>query len=245
MIDLKTYQSPDEVTWCPGCGDFGILAAIKQALAMLELRPHEVLLTSGIGCGSKLPHYVNVNSYDALHGRPVPVALGAKLGNHQLKVIAVHGDGDGYGIGVGHLVHSARRNADIVDIVENNQVYGLTKGQFSPTSDYGMVTTTSPDGTVEVAINPIALGLANGATFIARGFSGEPKYLARLIAQAIEHRGYALVDVLQPCVIYNKINTYDWFRERIYKVEEDGNYAPADRNAAWLKAQEWGDRIPV
>lgn len=245
MSEVKDFASPVRPTWCPGCGDFGILNALKRALASLELGPHQALLVSGIGCGSKLPDYIKANGFMGIHGRALPIATGAKLANHELKVIAVHGDGDGYGIGGNHFLHTMRRNMDLVDIVQNNQVYGLTKGQYSPTSERGFVTKTSPEGAIEVAVNPIALALATGATFISRGFAGELPHLAQLIAQAIEHRGYALVDVLQPCVTFNRVNTYDWFRARVYKLEEEEGYDPSKREAAWEKAFEWGDRIPI
>jgi 2-oxoglutarate ferredoxin oxidoreductase subunit beta len=245
MSDQKLFLSPEKSTWCPGCGDFGILAAIKGALASLDLYPHQILVVSGIGCGSKLPHYLRANGFNSLHGRGLPIATGAHLGNHSLKVIAVTGDGDGYGMGGGHLIHTMRRNPDITHIVQNNQVYGLTKGQYSPTSDRGYVSSTSPEGSLEFAISPLALGIAAGATFLARGFSGEPKPHAAMIARGIQHSGYALIDVLQPCVTFNKLNSYDWYRERVYKVEEETGYDPTDRLAAWKKAEEWGNRIPT
>ncbi len=245
MYDMKTYESIDEATWCPGCGDFGILAGIKQALMQLELAPHEVMFFSGIGCGSKLPHYIKANGFDALHGRGVPVASGFHLANTDLRVIHVSGDGDSYGIGAGHLANAARRNVDILQIVENNQIYALTKGQYSPTSDKGFITTTTPEGSIEVAINPLALALSTGASFIARAFANDVKYLANLIARGIMHKGYALIDVLQPCVTYNHVNTKEWYRMRIYKVEDEKDYAPTDRDYAFRKAMEWGERIPV
>jgi 2-oxoglutarate ferredoxin oxidoreductase subunit beta len=207
VSELKIFNGGQKSTWCPGCGDFGILAAIKQALAGLDVYPHDVMLVSGIGCGSKLPHYMRANGYNSLHGRALPIAQGIKLANHALHVIAVTGDGDGYGIGQGHFIHAMRRNADITHIVENNQVYGLTKGQYSPTSERGYISTFSPEGAIEFAINPIALALSAGATFIARASAADPKHMANVIAQAITHKGYALVDCLQPCVTYNKVNT--------------------------------------
>ena len=243
-LEPKLYDKPTEITWCPGCGDFAILKALKTALAELGIAPHEVLIVSGIGCGSKLPDYTNANGFMTIHGRPLAAATGARLANPNMKMIVVNGDGDSYGIGGNHFVHTARRNPDICHIVENNQIYGLTKGQYSPTSDRGFVTTTSPDGAIETAFNPMSVALACGATFIARGFAGEPKHLAELIAQGLEHRGYALIDVLQPCVTFNRVNTYDWYRQRTYHLEEEG-YDPSDRQAAWERAQEWGDRIPV
>jgi 2-oxoglutarate ferredoxin oxidoreductase subunit beta len=243
-VTAKDYASTVKPTWCPGCGDYGILNALKQGLVQAGLAPHEVLVVSGIGCGSKLPDYANVNGFMTLHGRPVPVATGAKLANHGLKVITVHGDGDFLGLGMGHFIHTVRRNLDITDLLQNNQIYGLTKGQYSPTSDSGFVTKTSPDGAVEMAANPVALALAAGGTFVARGFAGDAKALAKLIAQAVEHKGYALVDILQPCVTFNRKNTYDWYRERVYDLA-DTEHDPANRVAAFEKALEWGDRIPL
>lgn len=245
MSDLKLFNGGQKSTWCPGCGDFGILASLKQALAALDLHPHEVMLVSGIGCGSKLPHYLHANGYNSIHGRSLPVAQGIKLANHRLNVIAVTGDGDGYGIGQGHFVHAMRRNADITHVVENNQVYGLTKGQYSPTSERGYISSFSPEGAIEFAINPIAIALAAGATFIARTFAGDTKHLSATLQAAIKHRGYALVDCLQPCVTYNKLNTYDWYRARVYKLGEEVGYNPADKLQAFAKAQEWGERIPI
>jgi len=245
MLSTKVFNSPVKPTWCPGCGDYGILNAVKRALTELELAPHQVLFFSGIGCGSKLPDYINANGFTSIHGRPIPIAQGAKLANHELTVIVVAGDGDTYGIGGNHFVHAVRRNPDITIIAENNQVYGLTKGQYSPTSDRGFITSTTPEGAIETAFNPLALALATGATFIARGFSGDPKHLAGLIVKAIQHKGFALVDVLQPCVIFNRVNTYDWYRARVYKLDEEEGYDLADKTAAWEKAQEWGERIPL
>jgi 2-oxoglutarate ferredoxin oxidoreductase subunit beta len=199
---------------------------------------------SGIGCGSKLPDYANLNGFMTLHGRPLPIATGARLANHGLKVITIHGDGDALGLGMGHFIHTARRNIGIVDLIQNNQIYGLTKGQYSPTSDAGFITSTSPDGAVEMAAHPVALALTAGGTFIARGFAGDVKGLGELIAQALQHKGYALVDILQPCVTFNRKNTYDWYRERVYDLAET-DYDPGDRVAAFQKALEWGDRIPL
>jgi 2-oxoglutarate ferredoxin oxidoreductase subunit beta len=170
--------------------------------------------------------------------------MGTKLANHDLQVICITGDGDGYGIGGNHFINILRRNPDIVHIAENNMVYGLTKGQYAPTSQRGFVASTTPEGSIEVAFNPLSTAINGGATFVARGFSGDPKHLAKLIMAAIQHRGYALVDVLQPCVIYNKVNTYDYYRERVYKLEET-KHNPQDREAAWRLAHEWGDKIPI
>ena len=241
---VKDYAGPVKPTWCPGCGDYGILAAVKQGLVKAGLAPHQVLMVSGIGCGSKLPDYAHINGFMTLHGRPVPIATGARLANHGLKIVTIHGDGDSMGLGMGHFIHTARRNLDIVDLIQNNQIYGLTKGQYSPTSDSGFVTSTSRDGAIELSVNPVALALAAGGTFLARGFAGDAKGLADLIAQALEHKGYSLVDILQPCVTFNRKNTYDWYRERVYNLSET-DYDPSNRVAAFEKALEWGDRIPL
>lgn len=244
-VTLNDYQGIEVSTWCPGCGDFPILKCVKEALVQLQLAPHQVIMTSGIGCGSKLPHYMRVNEFNSVHGRALPVAMGIKLANHDLTVISITGDGDGYGIGGNHFIHTCRRNPDIVHIAQNNQVYGLTKGQYSPTSDYGYITTTSPEGTIELAINPIALAMTAGATFVARTSSGDPKQMTQVLVKAIQHKGYALIDVLQPCVTFNKKNTYAWYKERVYRLEDEKGYDPHDREAAWKKAQEWENRIPI
>lgn len=243
-VSPKDYASERKPTWCPGCGDYGILNAVKQGLAQAGLAPHQILVVSGIGCGSKLPDYAHVNGFMTLHGRSLPVATGARLANHGLKVLTVHGDGDGMGLGMGHFIHTARRNIEIVDLLQNNQIYGLTKGQYSPTSDSGSVTSTSLDGSFEMATVPVALALTAGATFVARGFAGDTKGLADLIAAALQHKGYALVEILQPCVTFNKKNTYDWYRERVYSLADAGHDA-SDRLAAFERALEWGDRIPL
>ena len=230
--------------WCPGCGNFGILAAVKKTLVELNLDPHGILLVSGIGQAGKLPHYTKGNVFNSLHGRPVPPAIGAKLANRELTVIAISGDGDGYGEGGNHFVHAARRNHDITYLVHNNQIYGLTKGQTSPTSDIGFVTKTTPQG-APPPINPITLAIAAGASFVARAFAGDIDYLSQIIKQGINHRGFALIDILQPCVSFNHKNTYQWYKERVYKLEQDGNYDISDKNAAIKKAQEWGEHIPI
>jgi 2-oxoglutarate ferredoxin oxidoreductase subunit beta len=243
-LDPKLFDATTENTWCAGCGDFAILKALKLALADLSIEPYQALAVSGIGCGSKLPDYMNINAYMTNHGRPLPIATAAKLANPDLHVIVVNGDGDSYGIGGNHFVQSCRRNPNLTHIVENNQIYGLTKGQYSPTSDKGFVSTTSTDGAIEIAFNPMSVALAAGATFIARAFAGQPKHMAQMIAAGIEHRGYALIDVLQPCVTFNRVNTYDWYRKRVYKLEEEG-HDPSNREEAWQKAHEWEERIPT
>ena len=241
MTEWNTGVSPN---WCPGCGNFGILMAVKAAMNDLNLEPHKVLLVSGIGCSSKLPYFVKTYGFQSLHGRPLPVATAAKLANHSLTVVAVAGDGDGYGEGTNHFIHSLRRNVDMTYVVHNNMVYGLTTGQTSPTSEKGFKTKTTPDGVIEVPINPIALAIAAGATFVARGFAGDVNHLKKLVMAGIQHRGFALIDVLQPCVTFNKVNTYEFYRQRCYKLEESGHNT-SDKNAAFAKSQEWGVRIPI
>jgi 2-oxoglutarate ferredoxin oxidoreductase subunit beta len=245
MVDAKEYGSPVRPTWCTGCGNFGIWNALKKALAEAGLAPHQVMLISGIGCGSKLPDYTTANGFLTLHGRTLAVATGARLANHGLKVICTHGDGDGYGEGGNHFVSAVRRNIGIVDIVQDNRVYGLTKGQYSPTSPHGFVTRTSPQGAIEQTFNPLAVAIAAGGTFISRGWSGDINHLVWLITEALQHRGYALVDVLQPCVSFNRDYSYDWLRPRVYKVQEEQGYDPGDKLAAFAKVQEFGDRIPI
>jgi len=243
MVTISDYKGL-EPAWCPGCGNFGILTALNKALVDLNLEPYQVLLVSGIGQAGKIPHYTKGNIFNSLHGRPIPVAIGAKAANPELTVITFSGDGDAYGEGGNHFIHAARRNHHITYIVHNNQVYGLTKGQASPTSDAGFVTGSTPYGAAN-PLNPIALALASGAGFVARGFAGDVAHLSTIIVKGIQHKGFALIDVLQPCVTFNKKNTYQWYRQRVYKLEEIPDYNPLDTNAAQKKSQEWGDQIPI
>jgi 2-oxoglutarate ferredoxin oxidoreductase subunit beta len=244
MVTVQDYEG-GEPAWCPGCGNFQILLAVKQALVELAVEPHQVLFVSGIGQSSKLPHYLKGNLFNGLHGRSLPVATGAKIANPALTVVVVGGDGDGYGEGGNHFVHAIRRNVDMTYIVHNNQIYGLTKGQASPTSERGFVTKTTPGGVLLQPLNPIALAITLGATFVARGFSARVPHLTRLIVEGIQHRGFALIDVLQPCVSFNHLNTYAWYRERVYEVGDEEDYDPEDQLAAFQKAQEWGKKIPI
>ncbi len=243
MVELKDYQG-GETAWCPGCGNFMLLRAVEEALAGLGLEPHEVLLVSGIGQSSKLPHYMKCNTFNSLHGRTLSPATGARLANHELTVIAIAGDGDCYGEGGNHFLHTIRRNVNVTVVVHNNQVYGLTKGQASPTSEPGFVTKVQPGGVFESAFNPLGVAIALDAGFVARGFVGEKAHLVDLIQRAVRHKGFALVDVLQNCPSFNKLNTFKWYKDRAYKLD-DKDYDPADRMAAFQKAQEWGDRIPL
>jgi len=228
--------------WCPGCGNFQILSAIKQALAELGIEPWEVLLVSGIGQSGKLPHYMKCHTFNGLHGRTLPVATAAKLANHSLHVIAVAGDGDCYAEGGNHFLHAIRRNPNISLFVHNNQIYGLTKGQASPTSARGMHTKAQPFGYLSHQFNPLSLAISQDCSFVARGFAGDPEHLKELMKAAITHKGFSLLDILQPCVTFNKVNTFKWYRERVYKLEDD--YDPYNQIKAFERALEWGDKIP-
>ena len=237
-------KSEKKPTWCPGCGDFGVVAAVEMALKRLAIPSHNVVIVSGIGCSSNLPHFLTSYGFHAIHGRAVPVAEGIRWANHGLTVIGTGGDGDGFGIGAGHFVHAMRRNIDLTYVTMDNQIYGLTTGQASPTSRMGQKTKSTPTGVIENPIDPIALALASGATYIARGFSGDVKHLTDLVANGIQHKGFAFVDVFSPCVTYNKVNTFDFFRQRVYKLESAG-HDPSNIVRAWERSLEWGDKIPI
>ena len=242
IADLKGRVDPD---WCPGCGDFGVLAAIQKALVELQIPNHNVVAISGIGCSSNLPGFINTYGMHTLHGRALAVATGLKLANHELTVLVTGGDGDGFGIGGNHFIHTMRRNVDLLYIAMDNQIYGLTTGQTSPTSRIGMKTKSMPFGNIEAPVNPISLALVAGATFVARGFSGDQKHLTDLIKQGIEHKGFSFLDVFSPCVTYNHDNTYQWYRPRIKKLEDDPAYDATDWTAAIEKSLLWGDEIPI
>jgi len=242
MVTIEDYGQY-ETAWCPGCGNFSILKAVKQALVASRLEPHEVLFVSGIGQAAKSPHYLNANLFNGLHGRSLPVATGAKLANPKLTVMVESGDGCNYGEGGNHFLAAIRRNIDLTLLVHNNQIYGLTKGQASPTSAEGLVTKAQPEGVSSAPFNPIAVAVAMEAGFVARGFSGMTDHLSELIQEGIAHRGFALIDVLQPCVSFNKVNTFAWYKERCDPVSR--TYDPTDWEAAMKVAREWGDRIPT
>ncbi|MEE9236918.1 MAG: 2-oxoacid:ferredoxin oxidoreductase subunit beta [Thermoplasmata archaeon] len=230
-------------TWCPGCGDFGLNGALKRAIVNLELRPEEVVLVTGIGCSSKITDYFKAYGFHTIHGRPLPVATAIKIANPKLTVIVATGDGDGYAIGMGHYIHTIRRNVNITMVVMNNQVYGLTKGQYSPTAEMGFPSGTTPEGSQEHPIDGCALALTAGSTFVARSFSGDMKETVSILEAAIRHPGFALVDDLSPCVTFNKVNTYSWFRENIRKLAKE-EYRPQNR----VKAMELllnSEKIPV
>lgn len=241
-LDAKDFKGRVNPDWCPGCGDFGVLNSVQRAVAELGLRPHEIMTVSGIGCSSNFPGFFNANGMHTLHGRALAVATGVKMANQDLTVVVTGGDGDGYGIGGNHFTHTARRNIDLTYLVMNNQIYGLTTGQLSPTSSEGMKTKSSPFGSVESPANPILTSIMAGATFVARGFSADGKGLVELIKQAILHKGFSHIDIFSPCVTFNHDNTFAFFRPRIKKLEDEG-HDPSDWKAACEKAMAWGDTI--
>ncbi len=243
MTKENYFHYYGEKAWCPGCGDHGILSSVENALANLKKKPHEVLMVSGIGQAAKLPHYIKANGFDGLHGRALPAAFGAKVANHKLMVLVTSGDGDIYGEGGNHFIHAIRRNIDITLIVHNNQIYGLTKGQASPTSDLGMVTKTQPDGVFTMPFNPLEIAITLDAAFVARSFSKDIAFTTKLIEEGIRTPGFSLIDVLQPCVSFNHVNTYKWYSDRVYQL--DSSYDPTDKSKAYQKSSEWGDKIPI
>ncbi|MFZ5450763.1 MAG: 2-oxoacid:ferredoxin oxidoreductase subunit beta [Thermodesulfobacteriota bacterium] len=244
MLPLELYAGI-ESAWCPGCGNFVLLKAFKQALGELDLRSQDLLVVSGIGQSSKFPHYLKCNTFNGIHGRALPVGTGARLANPELKVVCATGDGDCYGEGGNHLLAAIRRNVDMTVVVHNNQVYALTKGQASPTTDEGIKTTLQPQGVPYPPLAALALAVSQGCSWVARGSATAPEQLQELYKQALTHRGLALLEVLQPCVSFNRVNTYQWYKERTYRVEETPDYDPENEGWAYRKAKEWGDRIPI
>ena len=264
MLELKDFRTKVHNDWCPGCGDFGILNAVQMALFELKLEPHQVAIFSGIGCSGKTSHFVSTYGFHTLHGRVLPIATGARLANNALTVVAVGGDGDGYGIGAGHFVHTGRRNLDFTYVVYNNGVYGLTKGQASPTLPKGLKTKSMPDAAIVEGINPLTTAIGAGYTFVARSYALDVRHLKETLKAAILHKGNALVDVLQTCPTYNDINTKEWYSgtdlptkaPRLYKLEDTGYDGvvkdPTDANEinqkkvqAIARSFEWGDKIPI
>jgi 2-oxoglutarate/2-oxoacid ferredoxin oxidoreductase subunit beta len=249
MTTVKELDTYAQNTWCPGCGNFGILASIKKALSDLEddgLDLNKVAIVSGIGCHAKIVDYINVNTFYSIHGRVPPPMTGIKLANPELTVIGHAGDGDAYGEGIEHLIFSAKRNLNMTFIVHNNRVYGLTTGQFTPTSPSGFKGRSTPKGSPEDPLNPIELMLSAGATFVARGYTRNMEHLQSLIKTAVNHKGFSFIDVLQPCFTF--FNTYDYYNERVYEISQKDHDA-SDRSEAFIKAGEWaygvGDQIPI
>lgn len=243
MVSIDDFNSDYPNHWCPGCGNFGILDAMKSALVDLNLSPHKILIVSGIGQAAKAPHFMECNCIHSLHGRALPIATGAKIANHNMTVLVSTGDGDCYAEGGNHFIHAIRRNIDVTVLAHNNGVYGLTKGQASPTSMEGMRTPNQPDGVIAAAFNPLAVALALNAGFVARGFSGDGDQLNDLIQAGINHRGFALIDILQPCVSFNRVNTHKWYQERVEQI--DKTHDTSDRTAALNIALQEDDRIPT
>ncbi len=241
-MDPKIYVHPRvKPDWCPGCGNFAQHNAIRSVFSKLNIEPYNVVVVSGIGCSSNMPEYLNTYGFHGIHGRLLPVAQAIKWSNPDLTVIAYGGDGDGYFEGTNHLIHAAKRNVDITYIVSDNQIFGLTTGQASPTSELGMITKTTPYGNVEYPINPLTIALSAGATFVARGFSGEIAHLEMLIQRAIEHKGFSLIDVMSPCITWNKLDTYEYFKQKTYKLDEEHI---TDFSYAYNKALET-EKIPI
>ncbi|CAH8770082.1 2-oxoacid:ferredoxin oxidoreductase subunit beta [Paenibacillus dendritiformis] len=243
MATFKEFRNNVKPNWCPGCGDFSIQAAIQRAAANVGLEPEQLAVVSGIGCSGRISGYINAYGFHGIHGRALPIAQGLKLANRELTVIASGGDGDGFAIGMGHTVHAIRRNVNITYIVMDNQIYGLTKGQTSPRSAVGFKTKSTPEGAIESTLSPLEIALASGATFVAQSFSSDLKQLTALIEAGIQHEGFSLINVFSPCVTFNKINTYDWFKEHIINLDTVENYDPSNRVMAMTKLMETGGMI--
>ncbi|MBW1850310.1 MAG: 2-oxoacid:ferredoxin oxidoreductase subunit beta [Deltaproteobacteria bacterium] len=242
--NTKKFENDFPIAWCPGCGNFSILKAVKQALAELGYEPHEFILVSGIGQAAKLPHYLRCNFFNGLHGRALPVASAIRIANSDLPVIVIGGDGDIYGEGGNHFIHSLRRNMNMTLITHNNHVFALTQGQASPTAERGFVTKVQTHGVFQAPLNPVTLATVFEASFVARGFAGEVNHLSELIKAAIDSEGFSLIDVFQPCVSYDHIHTFEWYREHIYDLNKNGHNT-SDLLGAIQKSKEWGDKIPI
>lgn len=238
MATFKEFRNNIKPNWCPGCGDFSVQAAIQRAAANVGLEPEQLAVISGIGCSGRISGYINAYGLHGIHGRALPIAQGVKLANRELTVVASGGDGDGFAIGMGHTVHAIRRNLDITYIVMDNQIYGLTKGQTSPRSAEGFKTKSTPEGSIESSLSPLEIALSAGATFVAQSFSSDLKQLTSLIEQGLQHKGFSLINVFSPCVTFNKVNTYDWFKENIVNLEQYPDYDPSNRVAAMNKIME-------
>ena len=244
MVALKDLNTSAKISWCPSCGNFGIISAFKNALVELGLEREQIVIVSGIGCHGKMADYVNVNSFHGIHGRALPVATGIKLANPELTVICFCGDADCYDEGWDHFCHTIRRNIDVTLIVHNNMTLGLTTGQTTATSQTGFRSKSTPFGSITPPLNPVAHALVSDGSFVARGFAGDPKHLTGLMVEAVKHRGFSYVDVFQPCVTFNYLNTFEWFRQRVYKLEEAGHDVTSKQKAL-ERSFEWGDHIPI
>jgi 2-oxoglutarate ferredoxin oxidoreductase subunit beta len=240
---IADYKTSESSWWCPGCGDFGVLAALQKAVMELGMAPEDVAIVAGIGCSGKIGNYINSYNIHTTHGRTMPVALGLKLANRELTVIAAGGDGDGFAIGMGHFVHALRRNPDVTYVVMDNQIYGLTKGQVSPTSMEGFETRSTPSGSIEHPIRPLQLAIATGATFVAQGFSSKQKQLVEILKAAIAHRGFSLVNTFSPCVTFNKVNTYDYYKAELKDLDSIPGYDRHNRQQAMATLMEYDERI--
>lgn len=240
----ESYNTGYLPTWCPGCGDFGIWKSLQGAFAKLSIGSDDGLVIYGIGCHGNMYDWMKMYGFIGLHGRTLPVAQGVKLANHTLPVVVVSGDGDCLGEGGNHFVHAAKRNPDLTVVVHDNQVYGLTTGQAAPTAKPGFKTKSTPGGVTDEPLSPLSLALTAGATFVARGFAGDIPGLTELLTQAIQHKGFSVIDVLQPCVTFDKVHTYQWYRQRLYRLSDSG-YTPTDKMKAFEKSLEWGDKIPL
>jgi len=238
MGTFKDFRNNVKPNWCPGCGDFSVQAAIQRAAANVGIEPTDLAVISGIGCSGRISGYIHSYGFHGIHGRALPIAQGLKMANRDLNVIASGGDGDGFAIGMGHTIHAIRRNIDITYIVMDNQIYGLTKGQTSPRSAAGFKTKSTPGGAIEPSLAPLEMALTTGATFVAQGFSSDIKELTSIIEAGINHKGFSFINVFSPCVTYNKINTYDWFKEHITKLSNVEGYDPANRSQAMATLME-------
>ena len=242
MVDKNIYQADRETAWCPGCGNFPLRTALSEALSEMDLKPEEVTMFTGIGQAAKMPHYIKVNGFNGLHGRSIPPAVAMRVANHKMTVIVESGDGCTYGEGGNHILHNIRRNLDIIHLVHDNQIYGLTKGQASPTSMAELITPVQTHGVNAEPFNPVRFAVGMKASFVARSTVGDREHLKEMIKEAKKHKGYALIDIFQPCVSFNKINTYQWYNKRVYKLED---HDPTDHAAAMKVADKFGDEIPI
>jgi 2-oxoglutarate ferredoxin oxidoreductase subunit beta len=242
MVDKNIYQADRETAWCPGCGNFPLRTALSEALSEMDLKPEEVTMFTGIGQAAKMSHYIKVNGFNGLHGRSIPPAVAMRVANPKMTVIVESGDGCTYGEGGNHILHNIRRNLDIIHLVHDNQIYGLTKGQASPTSMAELITPVQTHGVNAEPFNPVRFAVGMKASFVARSTVGDREHLKEMIKEAKKHKGYALIDIFQPCVSFNKINTYQWYNKRVYKLED---HDPTDHAAAMKVADKFGDEIPI